>query len=126
MLPTNFGSLADQRPELKPVLKLVARWIKAHPEWDVLDPRKLAVDLRNVPSRDLTMALTSLIREGIFSALYMVETPSGVLSEEKFNDIHQIPETVHDRWNRSFETADAEIVQVLAAPHHASTARRFR
>lgn len=115
MLPTNFDTLTAERPELAPILNEVAGWIRHHPDWDIIDPRELSKSLTRVGAWELASALRLLVDGGLFRQVYMVVTPSGALADGKFDDPRGIPERLPDRWNTYFETADADIVTVLAA-----------
>lgn len=114
MLPINFESLAAQEPELRQVLGLLSGWIRAHPDWDILDPRVLALDLRLADTWLLSLALASLVSEGLYRPFYMVETPTGVLAEQRFANLQDIPPYIRDRWEHEFATSGSEIIQVLA------------
>lgn len=115
MLPSNFDTLAAERPDLAPTLTRIAEWVRRHPDWHLLDPRELARQLRDVDSLSLGFALRFLVQRGILRRVYMVATPSGVLAEGEFTDLRQIPAVLKDRFNNSFDTSDAEIVPVLTA-----------
>jgi hypothetical protein len=116
MLPTNFDSLTDERPDLAATLRQVARWIREHPDWEILDPRELARTAKQIDPWTLASALHLLVERGFFRQVYMVTTPSGVLADGEFDDPRKIPERLPDRFNRHFETAESDIVAVLTAP----------
>jgi len=116
MLPTNFDSLTAERPDLAATLRQVAGWIRQHPDWNLIDPRELARTVKNVDAWALASALHLLVEKGLFRQVYMVTTPSGVLADGEFEDPRQIPETLPDRFNRTFETAESDIIAVLTAP----------
>ena len=117
MLPSNYDSLAAKHPELRSVLRRVAEWVRAHVDWDLIDPRILSKDLRDVDPVKLATALEALIDEGTLQQAYMVVTPdTGVLAEGQYQHLDEIPKRVYDRSRRSVDTAEAEIVAVLTRP----------
>ena len=113
MLPTNFDTLAAEYPKVRPALVELRHWIRSHPDWDIIEPRKIAADVREIDTVALAYALHLLVRHGFFRQVYMVETPSGVLADARYEDPGQIPKNLPDRFNRYFETAEADIVPVL-------------
>ena len=113
MLPTNFGTLADDNSDLRPVLGRIREWVEKHSDWSVLDPRILARDLRDVDPFLLSVALLELVRIGLYRRVYMVDTPSGVLADGEYDDPRKIPDRVPDRSFRYFNPMDTEIVPVF-------------
>ncbi len=113
MLPSNFDTLAAERPDLGPTLIRVSEWVHSHPDWNVIDPRELARQLRDVDSYALALALRYLVQKGVLRQVYMVVTPSGVLADGEYTDLRSVPERVRDRFNNPFETAEADIVPIL-------------
>jgi hypothetical protein len=113
MLPTNFGTLADENSELRPVLDKLREWVERHSTWSVLDPRVLARDLRGIDPLLLSVVLLELVRVGLYRRVYMVDTPSGVLADDEFDDPRKIPPRMYDRAYNSFDPMDTEIVPVF-------------
>lgn len=114
MLPSNYDSLAAKHPELAPVLGRIGAWVRAHADWNLIDPRVLSKDLRDLDVITLARGLQVLVDERVLREVYMVATPdTGVLAEGEFEELDDIPERLSDRWNHSFNTADADIVAVL-------------
>ena len=115
MLPTNFATIVAERPDLAPILDEVAVSIRNHPQWEFLDPRELSRSLVGVDTWMLVSTLGLLVAKGLFRQVYKVVTPSGVLADGTFDDPRKIPPRLPDRWNQYFETAEADVVAVLAA-----------
>lgn len=113
MLPTSFDDLASSSPHLKPVFLRLKEWKSQHEDWSVLDTRVLARDMRDIDPFLLSLALQILVKQGLYRTVYMVATPTGVLAEDEYDEISNIPERVPDRFNEYFSTADADIVTVL-------------
>jgi hypothetical protein len=113
MLPTNFGTLADENSELRPVLRRLAEWVEKHSDWSVLDPRILAHDMRDVDPFLLSLVLRELVRIGLYRRVFMVETPSGVLADGEYDDPRKIPDRVPDRSYNYFDPTETEIVPVF-------------
>ncbi len=113
MLPTNFGTLANENSKFRPVLRRLKEWVEKHADWSVLDPRILARDLPDVDQFLLSLVLLELVRRGLYRRVYMVYTPSGVLADGEYDDPRKIPENVPDRSYNYFALAEADIVPVL-------------
>lgn len=113
MLRTNFGTLADKNPELRPAILRLQEWVRYHADWSVLDPRIVTQDLWDVDPFLLSAAFLELVRHGLYRRVYMVLTPSGVLAEGEYEDPLKIPEKVPDRFFNYFPTAEADIVPVF-------------
>jgi len=105
--------LAKQNPKYRRALHALEAWINAHPEDAVLNPLKLRRDIRNVDPAELAVALTILVRAGLLRRVYKVLTPSGVLADAEFDDPSAIPEKLPDRFERYFETSDADVVPIF-------------
>lgn len=73
----------------------------------------LAKDLPDVTSPALAGTLILLVREGVLQRTYAVLTPDGVLAEREFADPHDIPDTLPDRFEHYFNTAESDIVPVF-------------
>ena len=113
MLPNNFDSLANDRPELRPAILRVADWARTHPDWNVLDPRILAKDLPDLDPLLLSLALRELVRNGFYRRVFMVVAPSGALTEGEYDDPRSVPERVRDNWDNYFDRDNADIIPVL-------------
>lgn len=113
MLPTNFGTLANENSHLRPVLRKLKEWVEKHKDWSVLDPRILAHDLQDVDPFLLSLVLQRLVKMGLYRQVYMVETPSGVLADGEYDDPRKIPHRVHDRSYNYFDPMETEIVPVF-------------
>ncbi|MGB9233144.1 MAG: hypothetical protein WCC04_01940 [Terriglobales bacterium] len=113
MLPTNFGTLADENSELRPVFLSLKEWVEKHADWSVLNPKILAHDLHEVDPFLLSVALFELVRIGLYRRVYMVETPSGVLADGEYDDPRKIPDRVPDRSYNYFDPTETEIVPVF-------------
>ncbi|MCA1576047.1 MAG: hypothetical protein LC794_01630 [Acidobacteria bacterium] len=108
----NIKALAKEHPESREVLRKLESLLKKHRPGSVITPKELA---RNVPvdAKALSDALTLLIDAGVLRQVYKVTTPSGVLTEEEFDDPRQIPEQLSDMWEHHFDTAESDIVPVF-------------
>ena len=113
MLPTNFGALADKKPELKPAVSRLQDWVEHHPTWKLLDPRIVAKDLRDIDPFLLSMLFWELVEKGFYRRVFKVVTPSGVLAEDDYEDPSKVPPRVPDRFHNYFETDETDIVPVL-------------
>jgi hypothetical protein len=111
--PISFEALASKNGPLQREILRVAEWVGQHSDWDLLDPKILSRDLRDLDPARLAIALGALVDIGAFQRVYKVVTPSGVLAEGEFDDPLNIPERVRDRWGRCFETADSDIIPVF-------------
>lgn len=107
-----ISNIASQHPESKGVLRKLESLLKKHRPGSVITPKELA---RSVPveAKALADALTLLIEAGVLRQVYKVTTPSGVLTEEEFDDPREIPEKLPDLWQHYFETAESDIVPVF-------------
>ena len=113
MLPNSFEPLADEHPELRTAFGRISQWINLHQDWNILDPRILAKDLRDLDAGQLATALSILAASNLFRRVFMVTTPSGVLAEGQYEHLRQVPERVADRFHQYFDTAESDIVPVL-------------
>jgi hypothetical protein len=113
MSPINLEVLAKQHPDYEHALRALQSWIAAHEQERVINPMKVAKDLRQVNTTDLAMAFTLLVRAGLLKRIYKVMTPAGVLADGEFDNPTIIPEKLPDRFERYFDTSDAEIVPVF-------------
>jgi hypothetical protein len=68
--------------------------------------------LRDVDPFLLTIVLVGLVRIGLYRRVYMVETPSGVLADDEYDDPRQIPDRVHDRSYHYFSPSETDVVPV--------------
>lgn len=113
MLPSNFDSLATERPDLAGTFHRITAWVRTHPDWNLIDPRELGRQLRDEDPIALTVALRMLVLSGLFRQVYVVVTPSGVLAEGEYEDPRQIPTVARDRFDQPFDTSEADIIPVL-------------
>jgi hypothetical protein len=109
----NLEALAKQHPDYARALRALQSWIDAHEQERVINPMKVAKDLRDVDTADLAMAFTLLLKAGLLKRVYKVLTPAGVLADGEFENPTAIPEKLPDRFERYFDTSDAEIVPVF-------------
>jgi hypothetical protein len=113
MSRVSFERLANENPRYKRVLDELASWIDNHPQDYVLNPLRLRRDIRKVTAEDLTIALTLLVKAGFLRRVYKVLTPSGVFAEPDFDDPSVIPPKLPDRFERYFDTAEADVVPIF-------------
>ncbi|MCC6394768.1 MAG: hypothetical protein IT167_29510 [Bryobacterales bacterium] len=117
MLPTNYDSIAAERPSLAPILRDIAAWARSHADWGLIDPRVLSKDLLHVDPVRLSAALDALVDAGVLQQVFMVALPpTGYLAYGRYHSVDEIPDRVYDRSERLVDTADADIVAVLTAP----------
>ena len=115
MLPSNYEPIAGKHPELRTALGRISDWVRQHREWDLLDPRVLAKDLRDLDAQQLAAALVVLGTSELFRRVFMVTTPSGSLADGKYESPRQIPGRLADRFEQYFDTAESDVVPVLTA-----------
>jgi hypothetical protein len=117
MLPSNYDSIAADRPSLEPVLRDIASWVRSHADWNLIDPRILSKDLRHVDPARLSAALDALVDAGMLQQVFMVALPpAGVLAYGQYHSLDDIPDRINNRFEQPVETADGDIVAVLTAP----------
>jgi hypothetical protein len=114
-LPKNFVSIAGSDFAVASALQRFARFVGAHPQWDSIDFRAVARELPEIEPALLVRAIGLLVDRGILRQVYSVTTPSGSLTEEKFDRPTDVPEKLADRYQEYFDTADQDIVPVLVA-----------
>src|SRR5438874_1137896 len=113
MLPTNFAFLASENPELKPAALRLEEFARKHQDWNLIDPRAVTREIRDVHPFLLMYALHELVKNGVLHQVYMVATPSGVLAEGEYDDPNQIPSRLTTPFDEPFNRDDGEIVSVL-------------
>src|SRR5262245_15950182 len=115
MLPSDFESLAESAKALglRDAVESIGVFVRAHPKWAQIDTR----DLRTLKldPYTLTRAVLYLVDAGVFEQRYAVTTPSGSLADDVFADPATIPESLPDRFNQYYATADQDVVPVLVA-----------
>jgi len=112
MLRINFANLIDRHREDKRALQAIEEWLNRHQDTTVLYPSVLARET-SLDAVSLAKALRILVKEGILRQVYKVKTPTGVLTDEEFNDPTEIPEQLPDRLNQYFATAESDVVPVF-------------
>lgn len=113
MSPINLEILVRQHPDHARALRALQDWIGAHEQEHVINPKKVARDVRDVSTAELAFAFTLLLRAGLARRVYKVLTPAGVLADGEFDDPAFIPEKLPDRFEHYFDTSDAEVVPVF-------------
>ncbi len=113
MLPTNFDFLASENPELRPAAVRLGEFARRHQDWKLIDPRMVTREIRDIDPFLLMYALHELVKKGLFHQVYMVATPSGVLTEGEYDDPNQIPKRLKTPLDEPFNRDDGEIVSVL-------------
>jgi hypothetical protein len=117
MLPSNYDSIVAERPQLGIALQRIAAWVQSHADWNLIDPRRLSHDLRDVEPVKLSAALDALIDAGLLRQVFMVALPpTGTLAFGEYEDLDEIPERVFDRSEHLVDTSDGDIVAVLTSP----------
>lgn len=117
MLPSNYDSIAAERPNLAPVLRDISRWVRTHADWNLIDPRVLSKELRDVEPVRLAAALEALVDAGLLQQVFMIALPpTGTLAHGEYHSLEEIPDQVYDRFERPVDTATGDIVAVLTAP----------
>jgi hypothetical protein len=112
MLRINFADLIGRHSKDKRALMAIEEWLNRHQDATVLYPSVLARETSLDPV-SLAKALRILVKEGILRQVYKVTTPDGVLADREFSDLKEIPEELEDRFNRSFATAESDVVPVF-------------
>jgi hypothetical protein len=113
MSQVSFERLANENPSYKRALNELASWINSHPHEHTLNPLRLRRDIHKVTAEELTIALTLLVKAGLLRRVYKVLTPSGVFAERDFDNPSEIPDTLPDRFEHYFDTAEADIVPIF-------------
>ncbi len=113
MSPINLGTLEKQHPKYARALRRLQVWIDNHAQERVINPKKVAREVRDVTTADLAVALTLMLKAGLARRVYKVVTPAGVLADAEFDDPTVIPEKLPDRFEHYFDTSDAEIVPMF-------------
>jgi hypothetical protein len=109
----NLDALAKQHRDYARALRALQSWIESHAGERVINPMKVAKDLRGVDAADLAMAFTLALQAGLLKRVYKVLTPAGVLADDEFDDPTSIPEKLPDRFEHYFDTGDADVVPVF-------------
>jgi len=112
MSQSNLDTLVREHPEYRQEIRKVGSWLDSHPE-STINPKVVGKDLREIDSTQLAFVLMLLVQAGFLKLTYKVTTPSGVMADGEFDDPTHIPEKLTDRWNRPFDTTDADVVPVF-------------
>lgn len=113
MSPTSFDDLASKHPEHRIALRKLAEWMRGHGSGRIIDPTRLAKEVREVDPIELALALTLLVKIGFLRQVYKVTTPAGILTEAEFDDPTQIPPKLPDRFHHYFDTSESDVVPVF-------------
>jgi hypothetical protein len=113
MSPINFEDLAKRHPEHMYALHKLEEWMGRHKGVRVINPETLAKEIRGIDPTALALALTLLVKVGLFRRVYKVITPSGVLADEEFDDPTKIPPRLPDRFEHYFDTAESDVVPIF-------------
>lgn len=113
MSPINFDALINEHPESERALRILQKWMRAHSDAQVINPTSLAREVRNIDPVSLASALTLLERIGFLRRVYKVLTPSGVFTDQEFDDPTKIPEKLPDRRENYFDTAEADVIPIF-------------
>lgn len=107
----NFDALVSEHRANERTLRSLEDWLNKHQEKTIY----LAELVRDVPadSAELADVLTLLVNEGILRRVYKVIAPSGVLTDEEFDDPTRIPARLPDRWEHYFDTAESDVMPVF-------------
>src|ERR1039458_1505319 len=70
----NLEDLAKQHPDYERALRVLQSWIDAQDQERVINPTKVAKDLREVDTTDLAIAFTLLLKAGLLRRVYKVLT----------------------------------------------------
>ena len=114
-LPNNYARLAGNDPAVAAALERFAEFVASHPKWDSIDFRTVTRAMPDIDPLAMARAIHALVENGVLRQLYSVTTPSGSLTNEKFERPSQIPAKLPDRFNEYFETAEQDVVPVLVA-----------
>ena len=114
MSPTAFENLEVERPELRAALVRLRRWVEQNPQARFLDPRRLASEIHDVSSSDLSTTLTILAQRGRLQRAYKVLAPTnGVLADGSFTSPLDIPPRLKDSCEDWFLTKDGTLVVIF-------------
>ena len=113
MLPTIFGHLADERPDLETVWRQFANWAETHPDVQIIDPRRVARYIKGATIEDIADAFSVLVREGYLRQVFKVETPTGGLRGPEYDSPLEVPQQVIGEFGQRYDLDDVEIVPVF-------------
>ena len=111
-LPSDFGKLAVQYPDLTAVWKGLETWFAQNPGTVFLYEDRLMRELPEVDPVALAVALQILVRDGSLTRKYRLRTPSGkILDEEEYDDLESIEPEVFDTFDEvTLQTDELEPV----------------
>ena len=107
-----FENLTEKYPDFDGELSQLKDWTDAHSKVRVLELRRLVRETRLSKDR-LIELLYQLRLDGVLRHSYRVIDPRGNLLPDDYDRLDEIPATLHDRFDRLFETADGEVVSVF-------------
>lgn len=113
MLPNNFDFLASDMPELKPAVARLSEWVRQHRDWNIIDPRLVHQEIRDIDPFLLSFVLKELVKRGMFRQVYRILTPSGVFAEGDYDDPNNIPARLPSGFDEYFNRDDGAIVSIL-------------
>lgn len=113
MSQINFDALVSEHPEIKHALRKLEDWMRTRASVRIIDPKTLAKEVQGVDPVSLASALMLLVNAGVLRRVYKVLTPSGVLTDDEYDDPRQIPPTLADRFEHYFDTADFDVVPIF-------------
>jgi hypothetical protein len=100
-------------PSFTRVIREVGEWIDAHSSAPVFDPQQLSRELPQFGLSDISQAIACLAEDGDFRPVFAVKTPTGVIADDLFRDVNEIPPEIRDRFNHLFLTSGSEIVPLF-------------
>ena len=113
MSPISFELLINAHPNHRRAFRKLESWLNAHEDLHIIDASRIAKDLRDLSPVTLATALTLAVNAGLLRRTYKVLTPGGVMADGEFDDPRTIPPTLPDRFERYFDTTEADVVPVF-------------
>ena len=109
----NFDNLQADRPDLLGAWSGISAWFRKHPKIRQVELTRLAEGATSCNDEQLTDALFLMVKRGVLSRRFAVESPDGVLIEDVFDSPADVPEDLLDRSLRPFSRNDARIVSIF-------------
>lgn len=107
----NFANLTRERPELRRAWDALDQFLKKHPRIVFLDVPRLAREMKEISSAELSIALSQLERLGFAKQTFRVKNAEGKILSSDYESPEDIPEEVPDDFMaHQFRTSEGQIV----------------
>jgi hypothetical protein len=119
MSSISFESVSRKSPDLRPTTEALGQWLKEHRERQFIYPASVLHELGHmVNAQQLLRVLAQLVESEQLEMRFRVALPDGTLSEDDFDDPHDVPPVVFDSSFQPVEVSDDRIVTIYQLPHH--------